>query len=460
MTEQIAAISPIAPAPITGGDAPLAKKSKTVRQRAIRGAMWTTIGFGTSQILRFGSNLILTRLLVPQIFGVMTLVNVFITGVQMFSDVGIRGSILRHQNKHIEPDFLDTAWTLQAVRGCFMAIVASALAWPFAIIYHEPQLIPLIVVSSLTLVISGFNSTALFVQDRKMYLGRSTMYSLVSQLASLVVMVVCSYFYRSAWPLVWGTLVFYLMVMISSYWLIPHKHRLIWNNEAGKELLAFGAMVFISSSALFLANTSERFILGKFISLSLLGVYSIGQGLSTTITQVITRLCDKVLYPTYAELLRERPKQAMNRYSQSRWLLFAMGLIVAVMGGVFGQKIVHGLYDHRYWEAGWMLQIFALEAFCEIVQLPAGYLLKAANKPGYMAIANVCRAFVQIIALIVALKFFGLREGIWMISASAGFCSVVLALGVAIAYPKLWKMEVLLSFMICATILGEAWLLG
>lgn len=62
----------------------------SVKKQAVKGTIWTVVGYGGSQALRLGSNLILTRLLVPDLFGLMALVNTFIMGVALFSDIGIR----------------------------------------------------------------------------------------------------------------------------------------------------------------------------------------------------------------------------------------------------------------------------------------------------------------------------------------------------------------------------------
>ncbi|MFM6205833.1 oligosaccharide flippase family protein, partial [Planktothrix sp.] len=88
----------------------------SLSKKAIQGTIWTLFGYGGSQVLRFGGNLILTRLLVPELFGLMALVNTFITGLNLFSDVGIRPSIIRSQRGD-DPEFLNTAWTIQVFRG-------------------------------------------------------------------------------------------------------------------------------------------------------------------------------------------------------------------------------------------------------------------------------------------------------------------------------------------------------
>ncbi len=63
--------------------------------RVLRSASWLMIGYGGSQALRLASNLILTRILFPEAFGLMALVTVVTVGLSLFSDVGIGGMIRR-----------------------------------------------------------------------------------------------------------------------------------------------------------------------------------------------------------------------------------------------------------------------------------------------------------------------------------------------------------------------------
>ncbi len=76
--------------------------------RAFRGAGLTVFGFGWGQMMRLASNLILTRILFPEAFGLMALISVFLMGLNMFSDVGVAPAILQSKRGD-ERSFLDTA---------------------------------------------------------------------------------------------------------------------------------------------------------------------------------------------------------------------------------------------------------------------------------------------------------------------------------------------------------------
>ena len=111
-----------------------------LRSRIVSASAWTLIGIGASRLLSLVNNLILTRLLFPEAFGLMTYVSVIILGVQLFSDIGVRASVLTNERGD-DPEFLNTAWVLQILRGAALWLVILLLAWPMSRFYGEPVLI-------------------------------------------------------------------------------------------------------------------------------------------------------------------------------------------------------------------------------------------------------------------------------------------------------------------------------
>src|SRR6266705_3556248 len=106
---------------------------------AFRGSVWTILGYAASQVLRLVSTIVLARqLLGPQAFGLVALVNVFLTGLDLLSDLGIGMDVIQHPRGD-DPAFINTAFTIQAGRGLVLWVLATALAYPFAEFYHQPE---------------------------------------------------------------------------------------------------------------------------------------------------------------------------------------------------------------------------------------------------------------------------------------------------------------------------------
>ncbi|MGE5659190.1 MAG: oligosaccharide flippase family protein [Actinomycetota bacterium] len=355
----------------------------SVKQLAIRGAVWTIGSYGISQVLRLGSNLILTHLLFPEVFGLLNLVYVFITGLHLFSDMGIGQSII--QNKRgSEPTFLNTAWTMQVLRGVFLWGCCLLLAWPVAKLYGEPRLAWLLPIVGLNTIISGFNSTVLYTLNRDMALGQLALFELGGQVISMTVMIAWAWFHPSIWALIVGGLVATVIQLAWSHWLAcSTPNRFAWEPLAVKELISFGKWIFLSTAVTFLAGQTDRLILGWF-SFQILGVYGIAYTLSDMPRQIILALASKVIFPAFAkfsELPREtfRAKIEKNRLPILLALAFSLMLLVC-----FGDMVVRILYDKRYLDGTWMLPILALGVWPMILTQTIDPALFALGKPQYI----------------------------------------------------------------------------
>ena len=128
----------------------------------------------------FGNNLILTRLLIPEYFGLMSLVTTFRIGLELFSDIGIGQNIV-NSKRGDDPTFLNTAWTLQVIRGFVIWIICIFLAFPAAKFYNEPRLTGLIPIVVFYSVLDGFTSTSIHSLHRRMELGKLSLYELILQ---------------------------------------------------------------------------------------------------------------------------------------------------------------------------------------------------------------------------------------------------------------------------------------
>lgn len=394
----------------------------SLRSRVLRGSLWTLGGYAAGQILRFGSNLILTRLLVPEMFGLMALVNIFIQGLGMFSDVGIGPSIIQSRRGD-QPEFLNTAWTIQVARGFALWICSCLIAWPVAALYEQPALRWLIPVAGLSALAAGFNSTSLFTLNRHLQLGRLTILDLAARIISLLVMVVWAWYSRSVWPLVAGGVVAAAVTAALSHWSLPGApNRLHYDRAAARELFSFGKWIFISTVLSFLAAQADRMIFGKTIPMSQLGVYSVAALMASLPTAVILKLGSSVVFAGYS---RARESKSADKagglahvFGRARLPLLCIGGWAVSCMLVAGPGIISVLYDRRYTAAGAMLQLLAISAWFQILQVTCGSALLAMGDTRWVAAGNVGKLIGMVIFIPVGFHFAGFPGALGGIIAS------------------------------------------
>jgi O-antigen/teichoic acid export membrane protein len=104
-------------------------RHQKLEKQAAKGTVYIVGYFGISLALRMVSSVVLTRLLSPGYFGLMTLLTTVLVGLNLFSHIGLADSVIQSPRGD-EPVFLNTTWTLQALRGIGLWVLTILLAWP------------------------------------------------------------------------------------------------------------------------------------------------------------------------------------------------------------------------------------------------------------------------------------------------------------------------------------------
>ena len=223
-------------------------------------------GYGGGQVIRLASNLLLTRLLFEEAFGIMALVTAFMQGMQLFSDIGVGPNIVQSPRGN-DPRFLNTAWTMQVFRGIGLWIISFVAAGPFAAFYEEPLLATIIPICGFTAFLAGLNSTKLYSQLRQLALERFVMVDILSQAVTAVTMISWALVDRSVWALVSGGLAGGITKVILTHTTLPGEpNRLAWDKDAVASIFRFGGWIFFSTMLTYLDRTAHTLVFAKFIT--------------------------------------------------------------------------------------------------------------------------------------------------------------------------------------------------
>lgn len=399
---------------------------QSLTARVMRSASWLVIGYGGSQALRLASNLILTRLLFPEAFGMMALVQVVLTGLMLFSDVGT-GAAIAQNKRGDDPDFLDTAWTIQVARGFLLWGLTGLLAWPAAQFYSVPELLWYLPIAGAGLAIGGFSPTRIDTANRHLLMGRVTVLDLASQFAGISAMVLLAAITQSVLALVIGGVFQAAVKLALMHWGLPgHRNRLRWEPGAAEDLIRFGKWIFLSTACFFLTSQGDRAILGRFVPLDVLGIYNIGYFLASFPMLLGLAVNQRLMIPVY----RDRPAAAGpdNRRIQRRLrCALTSGILTLLVGmALAGPWLVEMLFDDRYIQAGSIVVLIALAQAPAVIGLTYDQAALAAGDSRSFFFYSAVKAVLQTSLFLAGVLWFGVPGGI------AALCLSMLA-----AYPAL-----------------------
>ncbi|MDB4974753.1 MAG: hypothetical protein JWN48_3094 [Myxococcaceae bacterium] len=390
---------------------------KSLRSRALHSTVLTALNYGGQMALRFGGNVILTHLLFPKAFGLMALVQSFMLGLEMLSDVGITPSIV-HSKRGDEPIFLNTAWTLQAVRGVGLWLIACAIAVPAAWFYKEPALQLMVPALGLHSIISGLCSTKLAMADRRLSLGRLTAIDITSYAVGLVCTILLAWWLRSVWSLVLGTFVQAVLKMAASHLLLEgQRNRFAWDKQVLREIGNYGRWILLSTALGYAAIQGDRLVLGRLLSVQFLGVYTVALTLSQLPTEVIRQAAGKVLFPSYSELMRTAPEKLYPMLRKTRLLLIGAAWSGCLLMITLGPWLIRTIYDNRYDDAAWMLPVMAIGTLGHAMILSYDGILLATGNTHWLAFLLTIQNVIKFSAIFVGYHLGGERGAILGLAA-------------------------------------------
>lgn len=380
-------------------------------------------------LIRLASSLILTRLLFPEVYGVMSLVWMVMYGLTMFSDIGLGPAIIRDKRGD-DPDFLNTAWTLQALRGALLWGAACLLAGPMAAFYNQAQLSQLIPAAGLTALISGFNSTSMQTCRRHMDFKRLTLLELATQIVGFAATALWATLHPSAWAIVGGTLIGNLFTAYASHAYLPGiRNAFRWEPASLRVLIGFGKWIFLSSALYFISVQADRMLLGYYLDMAQLGVYAIALFISEAILAVTHKINHGVIFAAYSRIMQSQPERLRSVVYRTRlgldmFLILPIGALL-----ILSSTVVATLYDARYHEAGWMLQILCIRLIMTASLTNSEACLVALNQPRYAFLQSAFRAAWIAVCIPAGWLLMGMKGVVWAIALSELPVTVVLWVG-------------------------------
>ena len=402
--------------------------SEPLRSRALRAGGWLLGSSFASQALRLASSLVLTRLLVPGDFGLVAAVQTLYFALVMFSDLGVWQSVVNRRGE-IDERFLGTAMSVQLARGALLAVVVLALAFALhatavqdafaaGTAFADPRMPWMMAAFAVCALLQGAESMRIATAQRALRAALLVRMELLSQCAGMVVTIALALYTRSVWSLVAGTLVATLARTALSHAMLPGPTvRPAWNAEAAHEIVGFGKWVFLSSIVGFAAAHGEKLLLGGTLPAASFGVFAIAATLLAAATGLIGNLNGHLVFPALAEALRTDDGRAAQVYQRVQRLADVVLAFSAGAAFMAASWLVRLLYDARYVDAGWMLQIIALGLLAMRFQV-LEQMMFARGRPAWVTAANALRAAALVVSIPAGYTLAGERGAVIAVAAS------------------------------------------
>lgn len=252
-----------------------------------------------AQIVAFIVSVVLARILAPEAYGTIALITVFTTILQVFVDSGLGNALIQKKDAD-NVDFSTVFYT--NIIFCLILYAGIFVGAPLiATFYHDPTLIPLIRVLSLTVVISGVKNVQQAYVSRNMLFKKFFFSTLGGTIGAAVVGIYLAYAGYGVWALV-AQQVLNLTVDTLILWItVKWRPERVFSFQRLKVLFSFGSKLLISGLIDTVYNNIRQLIIGKMYTSADLAYYNRGKQFPDLIVNNINTSIDSVLLPTMSK---------------------------------------------------------------------------------------------------------------------------------------------------------------
>ncbi len=376
----------------------------SLKLQVIKGIRWSLFGSITTTIIQFLQNLILARLLLPEHFGVMAMILVFIGFLFPLFDFGLSSAII--QSKDITTRQLSTLYWINILLGltCFL------LAWltaPLATLYFEKsELTGLIRMVALIFLISPWGAQYAALLAKNLKFDLQNLITVISAIFSFILAIVLALNGFGLFTLIYVYIANRIIETLLNifYGRKYHIPKFDFDFNEVKDLLRFGAYQTGTSVVNFLSANIDKLLIGKLLGPHALGLYTIAWNLIMMPLRKINPMVTKIAFPVFSKL-QKKTGQVGYYYKNAVLLLLFINFPIFLFLVLNAQEFLHFLYGEKWLAASVPLSILAIVGLLKTFAHPGGSLILSKGRADIGFYWNVGWAIALFITISTGLYF-------------------------------------------------------
>ena len=372
--------------------------------------------------------LVVARLLAPHDLGLMGVALVALAFTDLTAQTGFRIALIQKKGD-IKP-YLDTAWTMEVLRGLVLGGAMFAAAPFIAAFFRAPDAETIIKILSLDPILrSAFNIGIVYFR-RDLQLHKRFIFELANFAVAASITIILAFVLRNVWALVYGTLAGSAAQLIASFVLHPHRPRPRLELSKAGELWQFGRWVFATNLVTYMLQNVDKVLVGRLLGVATLGLYQLAFRMSSYVGTELKDVGRSVTLPVYAKLQDEQ-STLRKAYLEATQLTSLTSFPIAVGLIVVGSHFVPAVLGEKWQPMVPAMQILAIAGLLSTLEaVGSAQLFRGIGRPYLNTRVQLIR-LVVLLALIYPLAVAQGAIGVALSVALSGLVVFPISVGLA-----------------------------
>ncbi|MBZ8180599.1 lipopolysaccharide biosynthesis protein [Oscillatoria salina] len=387
----------------------------SIKQKAVKGVVWSVIQNWGSQAVSLIVFLILARLLTPEAFGLVALANVFLAFMQIFTEQGFTKALI--QRSKLEPEHLDTAFWSNLIGGVLLTIIGFLGAKYIAGIFAQPKLIPILKCLCFLFFVNSIGHVHKAILSRELAFKIMAVRTLIAIFISGLVGIIMAVAGLGVWSIVSQQMVFESVVVLIMWQAVDWRPSFKFSGQHFRDLFSFGINIIGLKFLKFFNKRSDNLLIGYFLGEVALGYYAIAYRVLQVMTQLLIGTSNQVALPTFSKLQEEpeRFRQAFYRVTE----LTSLVAFPAFVGmATLTPELVVSVFGEQWISSIPVMRVLAFAGIIHSLSYFNTSVFMAMGKPIWKLWLTLFEAIFTLIACLLVVK--------WGIAAVA--CAYVISI--------------------------------
>ncbi|WP_209563499.1 lipopolysaccharide biosynthesis protein [Flavobacterium sp. 1355] len=278
----------------------------SLKSVATKGIFWSAVDKFAVQIGQFIVSVLLARILLPEDFGLIGMLYIFIAISQTFIESGLGTGLIQRQSRS-DIDF-STLFVYNLIVSCFFYLVLFLLAPFISSFFEQPRLTDLTRILSLTLFLNAIGivqRTKLTIAIDFKSIGKSNIIGMITGGLCGIIAAANEF---GVWSLVIQMLVSSLASSVSLWFLSNWRPSIAFSQKSFKSLFGYGSKLLMAGLYAQLLNNIYNISLGKFYSTASLGYYTRAKSLADISAGTIVSVLQQATFPILTSVQHDTEK--------------------------------------------------------------------------------------------------------------------------------------------------------
>lgn len=371
----------------------------SLKDRAINSMIWVTIDKTGGYFLLFVSNLILARLLMPEDFGCIAMLQVFLAIADIIVHGGF-GTALIQKKSPTHVDYASVFYINLAISVALYGVL-FLVAPAIARFYSMPLLCVVLRVEAIELIINSFTVVQLSILKKNLQFKALAVRNILSSVFGLTACIVCAFYGLGVWSLVVNAIVSRLCGVLLLWKASTWRPTLEFSWVSVKELFGFGGFMMLSSIISTIYNELQSLLVGKFYSAADLGYVNQAKKLESIPSGALSSVVTQVSFPVFSKLQDnvEALKYGLKKNIKAiQYINLPMMLLLIVIA----EPLIELLYGERWLASIPYFQILCVSRLLGVIVPLNMSIISAKGKGKLYLITQLIKCGFSIIVIVLS----------------------------------------------------------